>query len=258
MILVVSPAKTLDYESSFAKVEPTPPQFVSEAQALIKKLKPMSAKKLSELMGVSPALATLNRGRYQAWSTEFTEANSRPAIYAFKGDVYIGLDALTLSAEDIDYAQGHLRMLSGLYGLLRPLDRMQPYRLEMGTKLAVRSKKNLYQFWDTKITDALNADLAATNSEALVNLASNEYFKSVKPKLLSGRVVTPIFKDWKTDRYKVISFFAKKARGAMARFLIQNRVRDLDGLLAFDGDGYAHDAELSSEDEPVFTRKLDP
>ena len=257
MILVVSPAKTLDYESPFAEVEPTHPQFVDEAQALIKKLKPMSAKKLSELMSVSAALAALNRGRYKAWSAEFTEANSRPAIYAFKGDVYVGLDALTLSAEDIDYAQGHLRMLSGLYGLLRPLDRMQPYRLEMGTRLAVRSSKNLYQFWDKKITEALNADLAATESEALVNLASNEYFKSVKPKLLSGRVVTPIFKDWKTDRYKVISFFAKKARGAMARFLIQNRVRDLDGLLPFDWDGYAHDAELSSEDEPVFTRKRD-
>jgi cytoplasmic iron level regulating protein YaaA (DUF328/UPF0246 family) len=257
MILVVSPAKTLDYESPFAEVEPTHPQFVDEAQALIKKLKPMSAKKLSKLMSVSPALAALNRDRYEAWSAEFTEANSRPAIYAFKGDVYVGLDALTLSAEDIDYAQGHLRMLSGLYGLLRPLDRMQPYRLEMGTKLAVRSSKNLYQFWDTKITEALNADLAATESEALVNLASNEYFKSVKPRLLSGRVVTPIFKDWKTDRYKVISFFAKKARGAMARFLIQNRVRDLDGLLAFDWDGYAHDAELSSKDEPVFTRKRD-
>ncbi len=255
MILVVSPAKTLDYESPFAQVAPTHPQFVDEAQALIKKLKPMSVKRLTELMSVSEALAALNRGRYKAWSPEFTEANSRPAIYAFKGDVYLGLDAPTLTAEDIDYAQGHLRMLSGLYGVLRPLDRMQPYRLEMGTKLAVRSSKNLYQFWDEKITEALNADLAATESEALVNLASNEYFKAVKPKLLPGRVITPIFKDWKSDRYKVISFFAKKARGAMARFLIQNRVRDLDGLLAFDGDGYAHDPELSSEDEPVFTRR---
>lgn len=255
MILVVSPAKTLDYESPFAEVEPTHPQFVHEAQALIKKLKPMSVKRLTELMSVSEALAELNRGRYKAWSPEFTEANSRPAIYAFKGDVYLGLDALTLTADDIEYAQGHLRMLSGLYGVLRPLDRMQPYRLEMGTKLAVRSSKNLYQFWDEKITEALNADLAATESEALVNLASNEYFKAVKPKLLPGRVITPVFKDWKTDRYKVISFFAKKARGAMARFLIQNRVRDLDGLLAFDRDGYAHDAELSSKDEPVFTRR---
>jgi len=257
MILVVSPAKTLDYESPFAEVEPTQPQFVDRAQTLIKKLRPMSAKALSALMGVSPALATLNRDRYRAWSPEFTEANSRPAIHAFKGDVYVGLDAATLSAEDLDYAQRHLRMLSGLYGVLRPLDRMQPYRLEMGTRLAVRKSKNLYQFWDTTITEALNADLEATKSEALVNLASNEYFKAVKPKLLSRRVITPVFKDWKTDRYKVISFFAKKARGAMARFLIQNRVRDLDGLLAFDRDGYALDAELSTRDEPVFTRKQD-
>lgn len=255
MIVVLSPAKTLDYETPFAEVEPTLPQFVPQAQTLIKKLRPLSAKKLGELMSISPELAELNRGRYKAWSAEFTAANSRPAIHAFKGDVYVGLDAETLSADDVDYAQRHLRLLSGLYGVLRPLDRMQPYRLEMGTKLAVRSAKNLYQFWDTQITEALNADLAATDSEALVNLASNEYFKSVKPKLLAQRVITPVFKDWKTDRYKVISFFAKKARGAMARFVVQRRVREPEGLLGFDWDGYGYDAALSSPDAPVFTRR---
>jgi cytoplasmic iron level regulating protein YaaA (DUF328/UPF0246 family) len=255
MITVVSPAKTLDYESPFADVAPSQPQFVDEAAVLTNKLKRMSVKKIGEMMSISPTLAQLNSARYQEWAPEFTDANSRPALFAFKGDVYLGLDATTLSGNDLDYAQEHLRILSGLYGVLRPLDRMQPYRLEMGTSLPVRRSKNLYQFWDAKITEAINADLAAADTDTLVNLASNEYFNAVKPKALNATVVSPVFKDWKNGQYKIISFFAKKARGSMTRFIIQNRIETADGLRNFDTDGYVYNADMSTDAKPLFTRK---
>jgi cytoplasmic iron level regulating protein YaaA (DUF328/UPF0246 family) len=255
MIIVLSPAKTLDYESPYVDVATSLPQFIPQAEILANKLRRMSVKRLGSMMSISPALAALNSARFKDWQTEFTDDNSRPALFAFKGDVYLGLDAATLSADELQYAQEHLRVLSGLYGVLRPLDRMQPYRLEMGRKLPVRSAKNLYQFWDGQITEAINSDLAAAESEILVNLASNEYFNAIKPKQLNATVLTPVFKDWKNGTYKIISFFAKKARGLMARHIIQNRISDREGLATFTSNGYAYDPESSTDTTLTFLRK---
>ncbi|WP_158174932.1 peroxide stress protein YaaA [Grimontia hollisae] len=255
MLIVVSPAKTLDYQSPLATERYTQPTLTAHSAELIEVCRRLTPADISSLMKVSDKIAGLNAARFAEWSSEFTTDNARPAILAFKGDVYTGLEAETFSEEDFDWAQDHLRMLSGLYGLLRPLDLMQPYRLEMGTKLANARGANLYQFWGDIITGELNAALKAQGDNVLVNLASNEYFKSVNPKLLDGQVITPVFKDQKNGQYKVISFFAKKARGMMARYIIDNRIDSVEALKAFNMAGYGFCAEESNSKELVFKRE---
>ncbi|MBU3021482.1 peroxide stress protein YaaA [Aestuariibacter sp. A3R04] len=254
MIVVVSPAKNLDFDTETPIKTFTQPDLLDAAEALAKRCKKLSPADLSSLMKISDKLATLNANRFDSFSTPFTPENARQAIYAFNGDVYTGLDAYSLSEEALAYGQRHLRILSGLYGLLRPLDLMQPYRLEMGTKLDNSRGKNLYEYWGDDITLALNKALQAQGDNVLVNLASNEYFKSVKPKALDAMVVTPHFKDLKNGQYKVISFFAKKARGMMARYIIQNQVDDVAGLKAFDSAGYRFCEEQSTDTDLVFLR----
>lgn len=255
MLIVVSPAKTLDYESPLAIEKYSQPELVDHAKLLIKECKKLTPLDISSLMKVSDKIAGLNVARFQEWSETFTPENSRQAILAFKGDVYTGLEAQTMNEDDFDYAQSHLRMLSGLYGLLKPLDLMQPYRLEMGSKLANERGTNLYQFWGEVITDKLNQALAEQGDNVLINLASNEYFKSVKTKTLDGTVVTPVFKDSKNGQYKVISFFAKKARGMMARYIIDNRISTIEELTNFDVAGYYFVSEESTATELVFKRE---
>jgi len=254
MLIVISPAKTLDYESPLAIDKYTKPELIDHSKLLIKECKKLTPLAISTLMKVSDKIAGLNVARFQEWSEEFTLENSRQAILAFKGDVYTGLDAYSMSEEDFDYAQSHLCMLSGLYGLLKPLDLMQPYRLEMGSKLVNERGANLYQFWGNVITETLNQALSEQGDNVLINLASNEYFKSVKTKVLDGVVVTPIFKDSKNGQYKVISFFAKKARGMMARYIIDNRVSTIEKLTQFDIAGYYFVEEESTATELVFKR----
>ncbi|RJX74385.1 peroxide stress protein YaaA [Vibrio sinensis] len=255
MLIVVSPAKTLDYESPLATQKFTQPELVDYSKQLIDVCRQLTPADIASLMKVSDKIASLNVARFEQWSEEFTTENARQAILAFKGDVYTGLDAQTLSDADFEYAQKHLRMLSGLYGLLKPLDLMQPYRLEMGTKLANEQGSNLYQFWGSTITEKLNAAIEAQGDNVLINLASNEYFKAVKPKLLDAQIVTPVFKDCKNGQYKVISFYAKKARGMMARYIIENRIDSVADLTQFDSAGYYFVEEESSPTELVFKRE---
>lgn len=255
MLIVVSPAKTLDYESPLATQQYTQPELIEHSAELIKVCKKLTPADISTLMKVSDKIAGLNVARFQQWSEIFTPDNARQAILAFKGDVYTGLDAQTMSEEDFDFAQAHLRMLSGLYGLLKPLDLMQAYRLEMGTKLANERGSNLYQFWGDVITTELNKALNAQGDNVLINLASNEYFKSVKTRQLDAQVITPIFKDYKNGQYKVISFFAKKARGMMARYIIDNRIDSVEDLTRFDAAGYYFDEQESTPTELVFKRE---
>lgn len=254
MIVVLSPAKSLDYESPLATQVHTRPQFVQQASELVGILRPMAPAQLGELMSISDKLATLNATRYAQWSGSFTKDNSRQAVLAFNGDVYDGLQASTLSDADLDFAQKHLRILSGLYGVLRPLDRMQPYRLEMGTRLANPSGKDLYSYWKGTIAAALNKDLKGANP-VLVNLASDEYFKAVDTKALKARVLQPVFQDYKGGKYKIISFFAKKARGLMARYIIDKRITEADQLKMFDYAGYVYVPDASNESTFVFRRK---
>ena len=255
MLTVISPAKTLDYESPLNTAEYSYPDYLEDSAELIAELRQLSPPQVSELMGISDKLGALNFGRYLDWQPEFTPDNARPAVLAFKGDVYTGLGADSLSEEDLKWAQRHLRILSGLYGLLRPLDLMQPYRLEMGTKLPNPRGKDLYQFWGGKITEGLNAELEGMAAPVLINLASNEYFKSVVPGKLHGDIITPVFKDWKNGKYKIISFYAKKARGLMSRYIIEHRIDDPEGLKDFDVGGYAYQPAMSSAREWVFTRE---
>ncbi len=255
MILVLSPAKTLDYETPIATNKHTLPDFIPRSAELVSVLREMSPAKIGSLMSISDSLAHLNAARFADWRKTFTEANSRQVMLAFDGDVYDGLDARSLNQRQLDWAQKHVRILSGLYGLLRPLDLMQPYRLEMGTKLANKRGKDLYAFWGSEITQALNAALADSKSKALVNLASEEYFKSVKPAELDVAVITPVFEDWKNGKYKIISFFAKRARGLMARYAIDHKITKPEGLKAFDSDGYAFDADASDASTWVFRRR---
>ena len=254
MLVVVSPAKNLDFESSIPVSDFSQPAMLDDTNRLMEVCRTLSPADLSSLMKISDKLATLNANRFAEFSTPFTADNARQAMYAFNGDVYTGLDAYTLSEDSVAYAQNHLRILSGLYGLLRPLDLMQAYRLEMGTKLANPDGKDLYEFWDDRITQVLNDAMEEQGDNVLVNLASNEYFKAVKKKQLNGMVITPTFKDCKNGQYKIISFFAKKARGLMARYIIENRVEDVEGLKAFDVDGYVFSEEQSSSTELVFLR----
>ena len=253
MKIVLSPAKSLDFESKLPTTRFTEPTFLVEAERINKELKKKSARVLSKLMSISANLGELNFERNQVWQLPFKPSNARPAVYAFAGDVYTGLDAYTLSKEKIGLLQDRLRILSGMYGLLRPLDLMQAYRLEMGTSLKIASKKNLYQFWGDKITNALNEELE--DDELFINLASNEYFKAVKPKKLKVPIISPAFKDFKNGELKLISFFAKKARGSMVRYIIDTNAATLDDIKGFDYDGYKFsETHSKNELEPVFIR----
>ena len=256
MLFVLSPAKTLDYESPLYTTSHTAPLFVKQSKALIEALRTQSVQDIAELMELSDKLASLNVARYQAWSTRATEKNARQAALAFDGDVYDGLSAKTLSQPELDWAQDHLCILSGLYGVLRPLDLMQPYRLEMGTALANPQGKNLYAFWGTQIADYLNKRLKADVSPVLVNLASQEYFRAVDTKVLKARVVECVFQDYKDGKYKVISFFAKKARGLLSRQAIQTRWISPEQLCLFNAEGYAWSPEASTTEQLVFRRKI--
>lgn len=255
MLVVISPAKTLDYETPAKTSTFTTPDFLDDSAELIDTLKELSPAQLAKLMSISDKLAGLNAARFGSWSLPFDPDNAKQALLAFKGDVYTGLDAESFKAADFKFAQKHLRILSGLYGLLRPLDLMQAYRLEMGTKLQNSKGKDLYAFWDNKITEQINSQLKKQKNPVLVNLASNEYFKSIKPKNLTGEVITPVFKEYKNGQYKVIAFFAKKARGMMSAYIIKNKITDPDAIKDFDDDGYAYNKKLSSSKEWVFTRK---
>ncbi len=255
MLIVVSPAKTLDYDSPLVTQTYTLPELTDHSSELMEVCRELTPMDIASLMKVSDKIAGLNAARFAEWQPEFTTENARQAILAFKGDVYTGLAAETMTEEDFAYTQQHLRMLSGLYGLLRPLDLMQPYRLEMGTKLANPRGANLYQFWGSVITEKLNAALAEQGDNILINLASNEYFKSVKPKSLDAQLITPVFKDCKNGNYKVISFYAKKARGMMARYIIDNRINSVDELKQFDVAGYYFVPAESTSKEFVFKRE---
>jgi cytoplasmic iron level regulating protein YaaA (DUF328/UPF0246 family) len=254
MLIVISPAKTLDYETPPVTRTHSKPELLKQSQRLINILRNYSALDLAEMMRLSMKLAELNFERYHAWKTPFNLNNAKQAALAMKGDVYTGLDAESLDAGDLAFAQDHLRILSGLYGVLRPLDLMQAYRLEMGTKLPNEQGKDLYAFWGDSITQSLNKALARQGDDILVNLASNEYFKSVRPKLLKGRIITPQFKEYKNGTYRMIGVFAKQARGLMSRYVIQHRLDDPVRLKAFDVAGYAYNGELSKENAWVFTR----
>lgn len=254
MLAILSPAKTLDYETPLTINKSTQPDFNSESQELISTLREFAPAEISSLMKISDNLAELNHRRYAEWQTQADTANARPAIFAFKGDVYQGLDAQTLAARDVNFAQKHLRVLSGLHGLLRPLDLIQPYRLEMGTRLTTRRGSNLYQFWGDKITNSINQALAQQTSKVLVNLASNEYYQVIQPERIEGRILTINFKELRDGKYRFVSFSAKKARGLMARYMIDKRIIRPNQLRQFDVDGYAFNEALSSDDEWIFTR----
>ncbi|MFD2565227.1 peroxide stress protein YaaA [Aquimarina rubra] len=253
MKIVVSPAKSLDFETTLPTDKYTEPSFLTEAEKLNTILQKKTPKKLSDLMSISDNLAQLNWQRNQDFSLPFTKENARPAVYAFKGDVYIGLDSYTIPEEKLDVLQDKLRILSGLYGILKPLDLMQPYRLEMGTKLKVGRKNNLYEFWKKQVTEQLNAELE--DDELFVNLASNEYFSVIDRKALKVPIITPQFKDWKGDKLKMISFFAKKARGMMVRYIIDTGAETIEDLKGFNYDGYGFSPEQTTKpNELVFVR----
>ncbi|GEK51358.1 peroxide stress protein YaaA [Vreelandella venusta] len=254
MLSVISPAKTLDFETPSTTDKVTQPDFLDHSQPLIEILRDYSPQQLSDLMGISDKLAGLNAARFADWQPPFTLDNAKPAVQAFQGDVYTGLEANTFSDDDNLFAQQHLRILSGLYGLLRPLDLIQAYRLEMGTKLPNDAGKDLYAYWKPTLTQALNSAIAESGSNVLVNLASNEYFKAIDTKKLAARIITPVFKDEKNGSFKIISFYAKKARGLMSAWIIQQQINDPEQLTAFDVAGYRFDPTASQGDTLVFTR----
>jgi cytoplasmic iron level regulating protein YaaA (DUF328/UPF0246 family) len=256
MLTVISPAKNLDYDTPSPTTEYSQPELLEHAAELIEICRTLSPQDVAALMHISDKLAGLNVARFTEWCEPFTPENAKAAVFAFNGDVYGGLEASSLNAQSISYAQQHLRILSGLYGVLKPLDLMQPYRLEMGTKLANPRGANLYQFWGSIIANKLNEQLAACNSKTLLNLASNEYFKAVDKKALKAEIIAPIFKDCKNGQYKVISFYAKKARGLMARYVIENQITDLAGVKSFTSAGYYFsEQETKKANEPVFLRE---
>ncbi len=254
MLSVISPAQSLDFETPATTPVHTQPDYLDQSRELIEILRDYSPQQLSELMGISDKLAALNAARFGEWRTPFTADNAKPAVQAFQGDVYVGLAAETFSDDDNAFAQAHLRILSGLYGLLRPLDLIQPYRLEMGTKLPNPAGKDLYAFWKETLTRALDDAVAQSGSPVLVNLASNEYFKAIDARKLQARVVTPVFKDDKNGKLKIISFYAKKARGLMAAWMVRERLDDPEGLKDFNVAGYAYSPAMSEGDTLVFTR----
>ena len=255
MLILISPAKTLDYETPPATNVCTQPDFLEEAATLVYGLSKLSEEEIGDLMGVSPKLAKLNKERFTNWKAPFTEENAKQAALAFKGDVYEGMRAWEFNADDFAFAQKSLRILSGFYGLLRPLDLMQPYRLEMGTVYANPAGKDLYAFWGDTLAKAIDEAVEASGSDLLVNLASQEYFKAAKAKNLKASIVSPVFKDEKNGKYKIISFYAKKARGLMSAYLIRNRVTKAEEIAGFDFSGYRFSPEDSTEEAPVFLRE---
>ncbi len=257
MLIVISPAKTLDYDTPPVTEQYSQPDYLEHSQQLINRARRYSALDIADVMSVSAKIAELNFERFEQWHAPFTPDNAKQALLAFKGDVYTGLDAESFSEADFQFAQKHLRILSGLYGLLRPLDLMQPYRMEMGRKIDTDRGKNLYEFWGDIITSGINKQLKQSGSSYLINLASNEYFKSVKPKLVEGEIITPEFKDWKNGAYKMMGVYAKKARGQLSRFIIQNQLDEVEGIKAFNVDGYVFNEEMSKGNTWVFTRRLD-
>lgn len=252
MKIIISPAKSLDFETPVVTNLHSQPQFLEDSVKLNKKLKTLSRKKIAEFMGISKDLAELNYQRNQNWSLPFTQENAKQAVFAFTGEVFRGIDVNSLETEKLPLLQERLRILSGLYGLLKPLDLMQAYRLEMGKKLKVGRKENLYKFWGDKITKTLNDELA--DDDLLINLASSEYFKAVNQKVLKVPMITPVFKDFKNGQYKTIMTFAKKARGLMVRYIVDNDITTIDGLKGFNIDGYRFDENKSTDTELVFTR----
>ena len=260
MLFLLSPAKSLDYDTPVplpVRAVATTPQFLAESTRLMALLKKKTADDIAALMDLSPALAELNVARYKAWSTRNTDLNSRPAVLAFNGDVYDGLAAKSLSLPDLAWAQKHVAILSGLHGILRPLDRLQPYRLEMGTALPNPRGNTLYAFWGDTVAETLSARVVGHKARVVVNLASQEYFRVADRPALTARVIECVFEDWKNGEYKVISFFAKRARGAMARYAITGRITLPEQLTGFAEDGYAHDAAASAPDRLVFRRRVD-
>jgi len=255
MITVISPAKNLDYETPVAFEKHSNPELLAHSQELIEVCRALAPQDIGSLMKISDKLAGLNAARFTQWSQPFNTQNAKQAIFAFNGDVYTGLDATSLNDDTLEYTQNNLRILSGLYGILKPLDLMQAYRLEMGTKLANPRGTNLYQFWGKLIAEKLNALFEQQGTDTLVNLASNEYFKAVDKKALKGQIIAPIFKDCKNGQYKVISFYAKKARGLMTRYIMENEIKTAEGLKKFDSAGYYFSPEMTAkENEPVFVR----
>ena len=254
MLIVLSPAKSLDYKTPVKVKTTTLPDFVSESAKLIADLKKLAPQEIANLMGLSDQLAALNVGRYRDWSKKFTDENSKPAIYAFDGDVYDGFDVKSLDAKSVDFAQDHIRILSGLYGALRPLDLMQAYRLEMGTSFKNVRGKDLYAFWGERVTDSLNKVLGKQKKPVLLNLASEEYFKVLQANNLDCPVISPVFQDAKDGKYKIISFYAKRARGLMARYVVENRIEDPADLKGFNLDGYKYVASESKPEKPLFRR----
>lgn len=254
MITIISPAKTLDFKSLVQTQKFSMPDFIEDSKILVKELRTLNPKDIVRLMKVNDEIANLNFERNLLWKTPFSIDNSKQSLLTFKGQVYVGLDAKTLSEDDLLFAQNHLRILSGLYGILRPLDLMQAYRLEMGIPLKNPKGKNLYEFWGTKITDLINKELSNHKHKVLINLASNEYYKVVKSKLIKADIITPVFKEDKGNEYKVVTVYAKTARGLMSRFIIQNRIEDPEEIKAFDLGGYLFNHDLSTEKEWVFTR----
>lgn len=255
MIAVISPAKTLDFSARTIANKATQPVFREEARILAEVLKGYSPARLARLMSINPKLAQLNFERYQEWNLPFTPENAKQALLSFRGDVFLGIDAPGMTPDDLDFAQGFLRILSGLYGVLKPLDLMQAYRLEMGTRLRNSRGEDLYGFWGRRLTDSLNRDLASEKNRVLVNLASNEYFNAIDAKAIEGTIITPAFKDFSNGKYRFLSYFAKQARGMMAAYLIRNRVESTEKLCLFDSDGYRYSEEHSTPTAPVFLRK---
>ncbi len=254
MLILLSPSKTQDFDTAAPVAQHSDAPLLKESLILAKELRKLSAQNISKLMEVSDKIAALNHERFQQFSTPFTPANAKQAAFAFKGDVYDGLDVETLNAKALAFAQNHIRILSGLYGVLRPLDLIQPYRLEMKTKLKNPRGKDLYHFWENRITDALNNDLKTQKNPVIINLASEEYFKAVKPTLLKASLITPQFKEKKGSTYQMIGLFAKRARGMMARYIATQRIASPEALLAFAEDGYTFNEKLSEATKPVFTR----
>jgi hypothetical protein len=255
MLIVISPAKTLDFETVPITKDHSQPGFLKESRQLVSQLKKLTPAEVSSLMKISDKLGGLNFIRFNEWKTPFTLDNSKQALLAFKGDVYTGIDAETLSSQNLKFAQKHLRILSGLYGVLRPLDLIQAYRLEMGTSLENKQSKGLYEFWASKLTDQINQDLQASKSKHLINLASKEYFKSLQADDINAEIIVPVFKDYKNGQFKIISFFAKKARGQMSAYIIRNRLKDPQELKAFNVDGYKFYKSESNKSNWVFQRK---
>jgi len=254
MLIVVSPAKSLDFDTKARTRKFTEPQYLEESTQLVSQLRKLSPEDFSELMRISSNLGEVNYMRYANWHTPFDLKNSKQAIFAFKGDVYIGLEAEKFSTADLNFAQNHLRILSGLYGLLRPLDLMQPYRLEMGSRFKNKKGKNLYEFWGGQLTENLNELFEQDKKPVLINLASKEYFSAINPKSLNAEIISPVFKDFSSGKYKIVSFFAKKARGYMAAYIIQNRIKNPEKLKDFDVDGYWFSEKDSTPMQPVFLR----